>query len=222
MIDILESYISQSIKPGEPFSTGEGLKQKADAQGHLLAFRGNTAVFLLDKETKEEIEKLREELYAAAPALLAERLKTDSFHMTLHDLVNGPPDTEGLSGAMADAEGKARAILRDRQEREPLAMTATWMFNMVNTSIVLGLRPADAGSWQRLDGLYTALNAVKPLDYAMTPHVTLAYFRPGAYSAEAIEPLRRALRPVALDVTLHMKNLVLQDFSDMNHYKTIE
>jgi len=92
---------------------------------------------------------------------------------------------------------------------------------MVNTSIVLGLQPADEESWRRLDEMYTTLEDVVHLGYALTPHITMAYFLPGTYGSDQVQRLSAALRNVELEITLDMKNLVLQEFFDMNHYETV-
>ena len=105
------------------------------------------------------------------------------------------------------------------REEAPIRMRATWMFNMVNTSIVLGLAPADEDSWCRLDEMYTALESVVPLGYGLTPHITMGYFKPGTYTPYDGDCLRKALRSVELDVELKFENLVYQEFLDMNHYE---
>ena len=87
--------------------------------------------------------------------------------------------------------------------------------------IVLGLAPTDEDSRNRLDEMYMALEAVVPLGYALTPHITMGYFRPGSYSPEQVRRLSGALRSVDLQITLDMKRLVLQEFRGMNHYETI-
>lgn len=69
--------------------------------------------------------------------------------------------------------------------------------------------------------MYTTLEDVVRLGYALTPHITMGYFLPGTYSSEQVQRLSGVLRNVELDITLDMKNLVLQEFHDMNHYETI-
>lgn len=90
---------------------------------------------------------------------------------------------------------------------------------MVNTSIVLGLAPADEDSWHRLDEMYMALETVVPLGYALTPHITMAYFKPGTWSQYDLNYLRQALHSVELDVELRFEGLFYQEFVDMNHYE---
>ena len=221
MINTLDDYVCCSMPQWGDFSTNPNLRKKVDDEGKLLAYVGNTVVFLLNDETKESLRQLRESLYRAAPDMLAQPLQMSTFHMTLHDLANGLPDQPGLCEYMRYTQEQAVQILPRWKDLSPLRMKTTWLFNMVNTSIVLGLMPADEDSWRRLDEMYTALEDVVRLGYALTPHITMGYFRPGTYSQEQVRQLSAALRNVDLEITLRMENLVFQNFTDMNHYETI-
>lgn len=221
MVNTLDDYIRQSLPRCGDFTTNPNSRKKVDDAGNLLPFVGNTVVFLLDEETKEHLRKLQESLYQAAPEMLAKPLQMSAFHMTLHDLVNGTPGQPGLEEYMAFTQTQTEQLLPGWKNRPPLRMKATWLFNMVNTSIVLGLAPTDKESWHRLDEMYMALESVVNLGYALTPHITMAYFRPGSYSREQMQRLSSALKPVELEITLRMEELVFQSFTDMNHYKTI-
>ena len=66
-----------------------------------------------------------------------------------------------------------------------------------------------------------ASESVVQLGYGLTPHITMAYFRPGTYSMEQVQRLSAVLRDVEMGITLNMKDLVLQVFTDMNHYETV-
>ena len=221
MINTLDDYICRSMPEGREFSTNPNLGKKVDHFGKILPYKGNTVVFLLDEEVKAQLALLQRELYGSAAHMLAEELRPDTFHMTLHDLVNGMPDQEGLARRMAEAEQRAKPIIEEWKGEPPLRMKATWLFNMVNTSIVLGLAPADEDSRNRLSDMYARLEDVVRLGYALTPHITMAYFRPGTYSAEQAERLSAALRKVELEAELSMDNLTLQSFTDMNNYYSI-
>lgn len=221
MINTLDDYIRCSMPQWGGFETNPNLRKKVAPDGKLLPYVGNTVVFLLDDNTKAQLHHIQESLYQAAPDMLAEPLQMSTFHMTLHDLANGTPDQWGLNEHMKKTQMRAADIISQWKNREPLYMKATWLFNMVNTSIVLGLAPADEDSWHRLNEMYTAIESVVPLGYALTPHITMAYFRPGTYNQEQVQRLSSALRNVDLDVSLSMENLALQNFTDMNHYKMI-
>lgn len=221
MINTLDDYICRSVSRWEDFSTNPNLRKKVDENGRLLPYLGNTVVFLLNDGTRARLSRIQEELYRVAGEMLAQPLQMSTFHMTLHDLANGQPGQEGLREWMAWTREQAAPILCRWKGEPPLRMRATWLFNMVSTSIVLGLAPADAASWHRLDGMYTALERVVPLGYALTPHITMAYFRPGTYSREQAARLADALRQTDLEIELRMEYLVFQNFTDMNHYETV-
>lgn len=221
MINTLDDYICRSMPQWGDFTTNPNLRKKVDDEGNLLPFLGNTVVFLLDDDTKEKLRQLQDSLYQAAPEMLAQPLQMSTFHMTLHDLANGTPGQPGLQDHMNYTRERVLQILPGWKDAPPLRMQATWLFNMVSTSIVLGLKPADGESWHRLDEMYTALEAVVPLGYALTPHITMGYFLPGTYSSEQVRRLSGALRNVDLEITLDTQDLVLQNFTDMNHYETV-
>lgn len=221
MINTLEDYICRSMPQRGDFTTNPNLRKKVNDAGNLLSFLGNTVVFLLDDDAKEKLRQLQESLYQTAPDMLAQPLQMSTFHMTLHDLANGTPEQPGLQEHMHYTQERVSQILPGWKDAPPLRMKTTWLFNMVNTSIVLGLKPADEESWHRLDEMYTTLEDVVHLGYALTPHITMGYFLPGTYSSEQVKRLSAALRNVDFDITLRMENLVLQNFTDMNHYETV-
>lgn len=218
MLNLLDGYIQNSLPEQGDFYTNPNLCKKVDDFGHFLPFYGNTVVFLLDDGTRNRLQNLQEELYHAAGEMLADKLDVGTFHMTLHDLVNAPELTGELQNQMLETEKYVKELLIQWQGQPPLRMKATWLFNMVNTSIVLGLAPADSESWQRLDERYLALEKVVPLGYGLTPHITIAYFRPGVITSQQLLSLRKALKPVEWEVLLEMEKLVYQEFADMNHY----
>lgn len=222
MINTLKDYISDSLPQTGGFTTNANLVKKVDASGKLLPFYGNTVVFLLDDETKRSLKAVQDKLYAAAPDMLAEPLPEESFHLTAHDLVNDAENTPELRAKMAEAAEKTLPLVRDVFPKKTIQMKATWAFNMVGVGIVVGWEPADEESCAALDKLYTTLEKVVPLGYALCPHVTLAYFRPGVYEQEAVDRLRAALQPVDLTLELKPENLVLQNFESMSDYKTVD
>jgi hypothetical protein len=221
MINTLKDYVSDSLPQTGGFTTNANLVKKVDASGKLLPFFGNTVVFLLDDEAKRALKAVQDSLYAAAPEALAEPLPEESFHLTAHDLANAPENTPELQAKMAEAAEKTLPLVRDVLPKKPIQMKATWAFNMVGVSIVVGWEPADDESCAALDKLYTTLEQVVPLGYALCPHITLAYFRPGVYEQEAVDRLRAALQPVDLTLELKPENLVLQNFESMSDYKTV-
>lgn len=217
MLDLLEHYIYDSL-PREDFATSPGLRRKVGPEGELLSFYGCTAVFWLPEAARRALSGLQARLYSAAGRLLAQPLEPGTFHMTLHDLVSHPELTGELLRRMEEARKLVEPLLERWRCGPPLRMRATCLFNMVNTSVVLGLAPADGESWRRLDGMYEALEEHFRLGYALTPHVTLAYYANNICTGGMLQPLREALGPVELELELPMDGLEFQYFTDMNHY----
>lgn len=199
-------------------NTAPGLAAKIGGDGELLPFPGNTVVFLLEEKDKAKLQQLQQELYRHCGALLARRLQPETFHMTLHDLANG--ECLWQKDSMAARASEILAGIR-RKPKVIIPMKAVCTFNMVSTSIVLLLEPADHRAWQQLDELYEQFQLVRQLPYALTPHITLAYFRPGCYGPEKTDILRKALGQVSFEISLSTDALVLQDFETMNDYQTV-
>lgn len=218
MLNMLEDYIANSLPEKGKLITNQNLGRKVDQTCRFLHFYGNTVVFDLCDDTKLALQQIQTELYNKAGWMLSRKLDPGTFHMTLHDLINGPEYTGELREKMAVAETEAKKLLEQWKELPNLRMKATWLFNMVNTSIVLGLMPADEETGYALEEMYRALEAVVPLGYALTPHITMAYFRPGSYFPYEVSRLKQVLGPVELEVELQMKNLHYREFWDMNHY----
>lgn len=211
------------------------LRVKVNEQGDLIPIHGNTVVFLLGEEERCAVEASRRKLMESCADLFTpEWLKQDTFHMTLHDLENGAPGGE-INARMDAARGRAQEILR-KMDFEPIRMRPTWAFSMVNTSVVLGLEPETEDDCLRLMALYEQFHEVVMPGYPfLTPHITLAYYRRGHFSEEQLRRLRDTLSEVngcerrrregrpdfRAPFILKRENLVYQEFTDMNHYRTI-
>lgn len=218
MLNLLEHYIGDSV-PGGFFTTNSSLSNKVDPDGSFRPFFGSTVVFSLDACTKLALAGLQRGLYCEVGHMLSQPLTADTFHMTLHDLVNGSVHSEALARDMERVKDQVLPLLQIWQNEPPLQMRATRTFNLVHTSVVLGLEPSDADSWRQLDRMYQELEAVVPLGYGLTPHITLAYYKPGSYSEADAARLRAALGPSELELLLPMQALTYQSFWDMNHYR---
>lgn len=230
VIDTLANYIPESLPsvqqfwedPNFRFVTNPGLEKKVTHEGELKPFIGNTVVFRLRPEVQTALEELQQELYKTSAHLLAEPLAASTFHVTLHDLANGPDSAETRQW-MAAVEPEAKRLVGQLKETytQPMLFRATWLFNMVNTSVVLGLAPM-FGCEQQLDEMYEAFHELVPLNYALTPHITMAYLKPGSYTEQELAPLREQLQPVKLTFSVRMQDLEFQTFSSMNSYQTVE
>ena len=210
------------IDLGKSYFRGRAsLGDKIDGENRLKPFYGDTVVFDLDEAVKNRISHIVDKLYSAAGDCLAERLSGSTLHMTLHDLSNGG-NLDLLRGKMAENEEKIRRVsLPSRTIR----MKSTFVFNMVNTSLVLGLVPADEGEYKKLMELYEVFDGILPSKYPLTPHITLAYFCLCGFGDEAKERLRAAVNEInkeaQLDIVLDTKRLYYQHFFSMNDYRNV-
>lgn len=232
MIDTLDHWHWRSIPEQEQFETSPGLTQKIGPDGRHLPFFGNSVIFDLSPEDKEKVAHLQSVLYDRERLFLsgdepvfclAEKLAPSTLHMTLHDLMAAPGCRPEDDRQLREVEVHADGLVRQWREQGDLHMTASWVFNMVNTSLVLGLRPKDHETYLRLCEMYGALQQVRELNYKLCPHITLAYYRPGVYPREVLDRIRSLTFPAeGLDITLRMKDLHVMTFASMNDYRILE
>lgn len=211
------------------FITNGNLRSKVDEEGRLKPFAGNTIVFWLEEDCGERLTGIQAQLYARCGHVLAEPLHPSTFHMTLHDLKSGVPGPE-LSEQVERSEAAVRPLLDGIKENgvARINMRAEYLFNMMNTSVVIGLAPADEENCDRLMTLYELFQKVEMvrLPYQLTPHITLGYFKPGVYTEKELGGLRTAIRDVnrelrqlnPLEIELSTERLDYLQFTDMNHY----
>lgn len=209
----------------EGFYTSQGLFQKVNESGKLLNFYGDTIVFLLDEESKEYAEKMRKILYQNCSEMFADPLLKATFHVTLHDLSNGISEEE-IQTKICHNKNASEQILKKikgDQEQE-IQMKTTYVFNMVNTSVVLGLEPVDEENCTKLMEWYDMFQTVVNLSYPLTPHITLGYYRPGYYAPEVLKKLYDTFeilnKQKRKQICLKTESFVYQYFRNMNDFET--
>ena len=101
-----------------------------------------------------------------------------------------------------------------------IRLKSTYLFNMVDTSLVLGLFPADEDACHRLMGLYSMFDSVKKLNYPFTPHITLAYYNVHGFDSHAARILENTVNELnqKIDIELNVHSLYYQKFKSMNEY----
>jgi len=218
-----------SFVPGD-FTGNPSLTKKVNQDNSFRTFYGDTVVFNLNDATKMRLEKWLDKLYAEVPECFAERLVTGTFHMTLHDLSNSEKPEE-VAEELIENRKKIQTLRENMKHFETFArikMKSKCVFNMVNTSLVLGLYPADEAEHEVLTTLYEIFNGVKELPYPLTPHITLAYYNVHGFSASSARKLEELvyqlnseeLEPEA-EIVLEAKEMFYQHFDSMNHYTNI-
>ncbi len=217
----------------------QSLTRKVDAEGRLKPFFGNTVIFELDERECSRLHDLQTVLYERCGDMLcADRLKKESLHITLHDLVSGEAGHETLRQMNTAFDAAMRVLPEIRGEfHQPVFVRPTWVLSMVNTSIVQGYEPIDEENCARLMGMYECLHRVQMPAYPyLTPHATLAYYRPAEFSDQQLHRLRQTLAFLSADefrrvrgeddlravVALKNERLHYQEFFDMNDYHSAE
>ena len=220
-------YQSISMNYDGCFCTNNSLDDKVDALGKFKQFIGNTTLFTLDlnnvktKMVRKKLKYMQEILYSKCQDLFAERLNENTFHMTLHDLISGRPENV-VDNEICLIGEKAKIFIENECKKSWIIRLKTiCVFNMVNASVVLGLEPCSDLDCYRLMALYERLEEIFPVGYQMTPHITLAYYKPGIYQENDIKKLKEAfdcLLKETFIIEFTSENLTCQNFCDMNHY----
>ena len=210
--------------PWENFlQVAPGAAAKVAPDGKLLPFYGNTVIFDLDDDAKDRLKILQDKLYERCGHFMSEKLTRESFHVTLHDLLSGTDREEVLAKVNEIAEDAKQAVTDVRQILDSTTrVKPVKAVSMVSTSVVVLLEPVYPVHHFLLDVAYKKLQAIVPLGYGFTPHVTLGYYRPGTIEGEDLQILAETLAELSaeLDFTLVLKykNLHYREFTDMNHY----
>ena len=229
--------------PGGVFDTGPGLENKVDAGGCFRFFPGSTTVFRLDGRTLHVLSLMQDALHQRLTEsdLLAEPLPEDSFHLTLHDLVS--PEMHRSEPVWADearttcspaylAEvesslAQARELAADLRREHPggvIRLSADRVVPLVSKSVALLMRPETEEDFALLMALYDRFEPLMPLPWRFTPHITLAYFRPGQLRGDLLRDAFAPLQPdpaSRLRLELPVSALTAQRFQDMKTYADV-
>ncbi len=218
-----DGFMRDSLPREGGFITREPLREKVAPDGRMLPFFGNTMIYDLPDGVKVALSRMQLQLHHPGGWFLAEPIFPQTLHLTLHDLLNGT-DENALQPGIAATGAQAEALLKQiRREKLPsIHLTSMAAFNMVNGSVALGFAPDTEEDCAALMALHARFQAIVPLNYPLTPHVTLAYYRPGSYGCEMIDTLAGALQRInslpPVHLALDADALHYRRFSDMNHY----
>ena len=230
------SYIWQPMPEGA-LTLNPNLAMKVNDEGRFHDFYGDTVVYLLTDEIKERLAEFQKLLLNECSDLFAEPLIKDTFHLTLHDLNNGPAHDE-LFLRMKETRQKVIELMRSwRDDSTQIHLKSTRVFNMVNTSVVLCFEPESEQDCQHLMHCYESFQSIVELSYPLTPHITLAYYNApyiswdengnaikGRIPAHRIQHLSQVIEHLnqkePIHLTLTVNDLAYQVFTSMNHYVT--
>ncbi len=223
--DRINSFAWDGLYTRDNFHIRANAIYKVDYDGSFKSFFGNTVVFDLPNEVKDYAYEVQEKLYSYCPSMMAERLTRESFHITLHDLLNGTPSEE-LEKQVEVMSIRAKELMKEIQlQKKTLNFTTTALMNMVNVSMVLVVEPADEETYNAMMALYVKFEQLLHLHYSLTPHITLAYYKPGVYGADVLNPLADLIAAVnagpKCKFTVDTDMLMYQIFTDMKNFKTV-
>lgn len=209
---------------GNDFAVSQSVALKVNADNTFKDFYGDTVVFDLYDKTKATLTEYADILYYEAPQCFCERLIPHTFHVTLHDLSNSPI-LQSIAEETFFNELKILQIKSELQKlkRADIKLKSTYIFNMVNTSLVLGLSPATEKDYNAIMGLYSVIDGVKKLPYPFTPHITLAYYNADGFDGNAAKSLEQVVNKInaKIDMELSLTDLYYQKFTSMNNYVDI-
>lgn len=207
----------------ERFYSSESVGKKVENSGGFRHFFGDTVVFDLEDSAKRLLQEYYiSPLYQVAPDCLAEKLKESTLHMTLHDLNASDVKEPWVMEKLFDTEIIISEIIkRANIKNKTIKMITTCVFNMVNTSLVLGLRPKSEEDYYELMSLYFLIENFYPLPYRLTPHITLAYYSRFGFEDERLKVLQNLVNELNgenFEITLSTDRLYYQKFTSMNEY----
>lgn len=206
------------------FVANPNLKEKVADDGSFKPFYGDTVVFDLEEKDKEWLASRVEILYREASDCFAAVLPISSYHMTLHDLSNGNQESDLVEEMVENRQRLEKQLQIAPLSPRIIRMKSHFIFNMVDTSLVLGLIPASRADYEMLMAFYQRVEAVKSLSYPFTPHITLAYFHPKGFGAAQIERVKKVVAELNLshaELLLDTSRLYYQTFRSMGDYQTV-
>ena len=223
--DRVRSFQINSV-PDEPrFGLPVSLQEKvAQRTGALRPYYGNTVAYLLSDGARDLVGSAVNELNSRFGESLSLPLPLETAHMTLHDLYASPDrahvarQIDASTAIVVDAVAKARAI-------GAIYTECTAVFNLMNTSVAIGLRAADQDEHRKLQAARHLFDKIVPSGQ-YTPHITLAYYRPSAPTLLPPEEFRDALKDLTeglagAPVVLEPDRLHAMCFSSMKEYWTV-
>ncbi|MDE7296487.1 MAG: ligT like phosphoesterase [Clostridia bacterium] len=225
-LDRINSFEKAPTNFGNEYFMGNpSISQKVGSDNSFKKFYGDTVVFALDDTIKRTLAECVDLLYQTAPKCFCQKLSPNTFHVTLHDLSNSAI-LQNVEKELLENKRKiiAKSGEVQRHANEKIKMKSNSVFNMVDTSLVLGLYPASENDYCRIMELYALFDDVKKLNYPFTPHITLAYYNVNGFdlqSAKDLENIVKQLNANDMEIELEVKNLYYQQFKSMNDYFNI-
>ena len=208
----------------------EGLKSKVEDSGKLVPFFGDTTVITMDEETKEISTFYQKKIIEAVPEVFAEPLDEKYFHITIHDLSNGPVETDDLKSRMEknkllcrEAFNKLAEYFEKYPEQAVIKVRSTCL--LPHATVSIRFIPETERDYRILFNIYNLLEEVLYLEYWLRLHISLCYFKPFPFTEEQMKLLYKVLekynKEMDFSVSMDFRKLAYQRFYDMNDYRDV-
>lgn len=221
----INSFENPTLNLGEgDFSLNPRVRDKFDSSNRFKPFYGDTTVFDLPSDIKDKLNQTVEKLYENAAECFAERVKTSTFHITLHDLSNSCDLAEIGEDVFRNELRLLKFVHSHKISKCTVNFETNYIINMVGTSLVLALKPKTKEDYDKLMNLYSIVDCVKALPYLLTPHITLAYYNVDGFDSQSAAKLCEVVNGInkdKFDITVNSDNLYYEKFTDMNSYHKI-
>lgn len=214
------NFMWNSLPSSGKLRTSDGLALKVSPEGRFKPFYGDTVIFFLPEPMIQWLDAIQDALYAACGTCLGERIASETFHITLHDLSN---QANCMPSEVSTNKVNVMQALEEIWAQVPhsILIRSVCAFSMVGTSLVMGFEPASGPDCQALMELYERFQQIVPLSYPLTLHATLAYYKPGEYDEAMLSQLNDALRRIGRNQQewrLDLRDLHYATFESMNQY----
>ncbi|WP_235931475.1 hypothetical protein [Actinomyces respiraculi] len=202
----VELFQTNSVPDEAEFGLPESLQKKVSPRdGVLLPFHGATVAYFLDGQARELVGMLADDLHAQFGGSLSVPLPLAMAHVTLHDL-HASPELRTVRQMMMNSAKPVADLVAQARDIGSIQTTCTAVFNMMNTSVVIGVRAADEGEHRKLFAARALFDTLVPSG-PFTPHITIAYYRPAAPTPLSPNEFRQALS--ACTAKVHGKPVLL-------------
>jgi len=199
------------------------LEEKVKPNGDFRDFYGDTTVISLNREDIKKMQSFQEELLEITSTSFAERIKPETFHITIHDLNNGN-DKVLVDKKIVNSKPelvKAFKELKEDHLGKKLKFKSTGIFHSGN-SICMCFEPKELEDFKTLMELDSRLEEVVALDRTLMPHVTLLYYNLEELNEDIKDKLEKFFeknRNIDVEVVLDVDYYSYQSFKNMNSYK---
>ena len=160
-------------------------KQKITKEGKLRYYDGDTIIFNLPNNLKDECSRIQNILYDKLSDILSVKLSRKNFHMTAHQLYNpykfnfGKLESKEKLKKMNNNYEKYKKIMLKYDKNIKIKVKIFSVYFKDTRDIAVMLLPSDEKSYLILKKLYKDFENIlcfgKEMGYM---HITLAYYKP--------------------------------------------